>query len=61
MLEIMETLVACPACGEPTAITLDDESGRQTFIQDCDVCCRPMQIRARITDDGELELDAERA
>jgi transcription elongation factor Elf1 len=57
----MDTTVACPYCGEPTEITVDDEGGKQTFIQDCDVCCHPIQIRARVTEDGEVELDADRA
>jgi transcription elongation factor Elf1 len=57
----MESQVTCPFCGEPTIISVDDEGGRQTFIQDCDVCCHPMQVRARVRDDGELDVDVERA
>jgi len=57
----VETIVTCPACGEPTEIGLDDEPGAQSLIQDCDVCCRPIQIRARVTDDGEVEIDVVRA
>jgi NMD protein affecting ribosome stability and mRNA decay len=57
----LETTITCPACGEPTDISLDDEPGRQSLIQDCDVCCRPIQIRARVNADGEVEIDVDRS
>ena len=56
----MDATVTCPFCGEPTEIAVDDEAGRQAFIQDCDVCCHPIQIRARVTPDGELTVEADR-
>jgi len=56
----MDASVICPFCGEPTEVSVDDEAGKQTFIQDCDVCCHPIQIRARVTADGELTIDADR-
>lgn len=56
----METLVTCPFCGEPTAVTVDDEAGRHVFVQDCDVCCHPIQIRAVVGADGEVTVDPER-
>jgi hypothetical protein len=38
----------CPHCGEPIAFEIDaeDTSGRR--IVDCDVCCRPIEIRFRV-------------
>ena len=57
----MEATVTCPFCGEPTEVSVDDEAGKQSFIQDCDVCCHPIQIRARVTRDGELTVEADRA
>ena len=57
----METIVACPFCGEPTEIAVDDEPGRHAFIQDCDVCCHPIQVRARVDPDGEVVVDCEPA
>ena len=35
----------CPCCGEELNVKLDPSGGRkQKFIQDCEVCCRPMEI-----------------
>jgi hypothetical protein len=44
---------ACPACSE-TVDTYPDPGGgeRQTYVEDCPVCCRPNVLRA-IWDDAE--------
>lgn len=35
------------------SIVIDLSAGAQTYIEDCQICCQPMQI-AFDTDDGEL-------
>jgi hypothetical protein len=36
--------VSCPYCGEPGEIYIEpDVLG--TLVQDCEVCCRPWQVR----------------
>ena len=57
----MDALVTCPHCGEPTEIAVDEEAGKHTFIQDCNVCCHPIQVRARVDADGEVTVDCEPA
>ena len=32
----------CPYCGEAVETTLDLSGGDQTYIEDCQVCCRPI-------------------
>jgi hypothetical protein len=44
----------CPQCGEPINLTLDLSVGRQSYVEDCPVCCRPMLVSYRATD-GELD------
>lgn len=45
-----EFLVTCPYCGEQVEIYLEpDVMG--TLVQDCEVCCRPWQVRVGY-DDG---------
>jgi len=37
---------ACPNCGETLNLQIDlSGGGRQEFIQDCEVCCRPIRIQ----------------
>jgi hypothetical protein len=50
----------CPFCGEPVDVYVDPGGGEvQDFIEDCAVCCRPIQFSARYdADAGEYELSA---
>jgi len=36
---------ACPWCGEPNWFEIDPGEAGQRVIQDCAVCCRPIEIR----------------
>ena len=44
----MDIEVECPYCGEPLALWIDETGGRvQTYVEDCAVCCQPIQVVAR--------------
>jgi transcription elongation factor Elf1 len=34
----------CPHCGERISMILDLSSGYQRYIEDCEVCCNPIEI-----------------
>ena len=34
----------CPYCGEQVEALLDLSAGDQQYIEDCPVCCRPIQF-----------------
>ncbi len=36
---------ACPWCGAPNTLELDPEEAGQWLIQDCRVCCQPIELR----------------
>ena len=48
-----ERLVQCPYCDEFIEILIDVSVGDQEYVEDCQVCCQPMVIRASIFD-GEI-------
>ncbi|MDX1499694.1 MAG: CPXCG motif-containing cysteine-rich protein [Woeseiaceae bacterium] len=50
---IPERRIDCPYCGEPVTILVDVSAGSQAYIEDCEVCCRPMNIDV-VVDDAEL-------
>lgn len=50
---LSEQSISCPFCGEPMSITLDLSAGGQSYIEDCQICCQPMEIRFE-TDGSEL-------
>jgi hypothetical protein len=52
-------VVQCPSCWEPVEIVVDRSVARQTYVEDCPVCCRPMTLRIAVTGD-EVEVEAER-
>jgi hypothetical protein len=46
------TTIICPYCGEPNEIYIDYSGGElQQYIEDCQVCCQPWQVRVEIVDD----------
>jgi len=51
--DIVERRVSCPFCGEAISILLDPSDGEQSYVEDCQVCCQPMQINFEVTD-GEF-------
>ncbi len=47
----MEYSFNCPYCGEEISMVLDLSAGGQSYIEDCEVCCRPIEIRYAVEDD----------
>jgi transcription elongation factor Elf1 len=54
----MEHTFTCPHCGEEISMVLDLSVARQTYIEDCEVCCRPIEISYSIEDDALIEFGA---
>lgn len=52
------TLIHCPYCGEPIELLIDDSIGDQRYIEDCQVCCRPITVTVTIDEDGSPHVDA---
>lgn len=46
--------IECPFCGEPISTSIDTSQGDHSTIEDCTVCCRPMQLVIRC-EPGEVE------
>lgn len=48
----------CAFCGEENETFVDPSGGaRQTYTEDCTVCCRPNLITVSVDDDGEPRLE----
>ncbi len=47
--------IACPYCGEVINIRLDLSAGSQSYVEDCQVCCQPIQVAVQVAEDGSLE------
>lgn len=46
--------IICPYCGEPIEITVDASAGSQDYIEDCQVCCQPIEMQVEIDPSGEV-------
>ena len=44
-MEEIEKFFKCPYCLELTSMLIDvSTEGHQTYIEDCEVCCHPIQL-----------------
>jgi transposase-like protein len=52
---VTETIVInCPYCGESYETVVDPSAGSQRYVEDCAVCCKPIEVALRVSEDGEL-------
>ena len=54
----MEHFFTCPYCWENISMVLDTSVRSQTYVEDCEVCCKPMKIRYVINHDEVIEFEA---
>ncbi|EAQ98247.1 CPXCG motif-containing cysteine-rich protein [Congregibacter litoralis] len=59
-MELQESQVFCPYCGEPLTILLDSEDSDAEYIEDCQVCCQPMVVTLMSESDGSLSASVRR-
>ncbi len=52
----------CAFCGETIEVEIDPSAGsRQTYVEDCQVCCRPNLLTVRLDANGDgATIDADR-
>lgn len=46
--------VGCPYCGESIEVLIDSTDAQQQYIEDCQVCCRPIEFFIGVEVNGEL-------
>lgn len=53
--------VMCPWCGESFVTFFDASVGGQSYIEDCQVCCRPIQMAFKVRRDGSISCSTDRS
>lgn len=53
-VESIEHFFTCPYCWEEISMLVDPSEEEQVYVEDCEVCCRPIQILVEIRK-GEIE------
>ncbi len=49
---VFHETVNCPYCGERITLLVDGSAGDQAYIEDCGVCCRPIEVNVFFGGDG---------
>ena len=50
--------IQCPYCGEWIGIVVDASVDGQSYVEDCQVCCKPIQLDVQLDEDGNPEVRA---
>jgi hypothetical protein len=53
---ISEVRRHCPFCAEPITLVVDYSAGSQAYIEDCQVCCQPMDVTVITDADGHRSV-----
>lgn len=53
-----EHFFMCPCCWQEISMLIDLYSGDQTYIEDCEVCCNPIEIDFRVDDGLIISFEA---
>ena len=56
-LGLQESSIYCPYCGESVEVLLNPEDVGAEYIEDCQVCCRPIEFFLREDARGWLEAE----
>ncbi|MDH5426099.1 MAG: CPXCG motif-containing cysteine-rich protein [Gammaproteobacteria bacterium] len=51
-----EAVIQCPYCGESIDVLIDCSVADQQYIEDCQVCCRPINFSVRVDDTAGFTL-----
>lgn len=53
-----EHFFQCPYCWEEISMLLDSSIQKQTYIEDCEVCCNPIEIAPEFQDNELIGFEA---
>ena len=55
MMSEEEVSAQCPYCYSPITFVCEIFSGGQTYVEDCEVCCKPIEISYNVSENNEIE------
>ena len=56
MNELLEQNIDCPYCDEQISVVIETLEESQEYIEDCQVCCRPIVFNVSIELDGSTAI-----
>jgi hypothetical protein len=55
--QLTEKSVGCPYCGETINVLIDSADLSQQYIEDCQVCCKPINFLISESVNGDLTVN----
>ena len=57
-MEINEKEAYCPYCGENISLLIDDTLQNQEYVEDCEVCCNPIEFFIQVSETEVMDFQA---
>jgi hypothetical protein len=54
----VEHSFSCPYCGAQISMVLDSSVRRQSYVEDCEVCCNAIEVSYTVQDDALATFNA---
>jgi hypothetical protein len=54
----MEHFFTCPYCWQTVSMVLDLSVPEQTYVEDCEVCCQPIEVSYAVEDEALIDFEA---
>lgn len=54
-----EYFFVCPYCWQQISFIVDLSVEDQTYIEDCEVCCNPIEVRVQVDEQEVVGFDAQ--
>ncbi len=56
---MFEHIFQCPYCWEDISMLLDTSIRQQTYVEDCEVCCNPIEVTPQFQDNELISFQSE--
>jgi len=53
-----EHFFQCPYCWEEISMLLDTSVANQTYVEDCEVCCNPIELQVQFNNEELMHFEA---
>ncbi len=54
--EVTESRLHCPYCDAAISVLIDGSVPSQSYVEDCEVCCRPIVLDVSVAHDGSIDV-----
>ena len=54
----MEYFFTCPYCWQEISMVLDNSVRSQTYVEDCEICCKPIEVYYVVEDEAVVHFEA---